>query len=183
MGEGTKESPIIVNPGRNLPLKLILSKSQLYLTLRNLTLTSLTLYRCKHISIEECKVNILVLKRCQENTVKNSSIIRIESFLSRANNFENNHIFNVLSHRLEKIGYKILLFFALFFSCLMVYSGIRRLVNQEAHLISFYLLILGTLVISALSYYLILEFKMRKLKPNVFKDNFSMTCLSQLFIN
>ncbi len=183
MGQGTKESPIIVNPGRNLPLKLILSNSQLYLTLRNLTLTSLTLYRCKHISIEDCKVNILFLNRCQENTVKNSSIIRIESFLSKANNFENNNFFKISSNKLENMGYRIFLGFTLIFSSLMVYSGIKGLVNQEVHLVSFYLLILGILVVSGISYYLILDFKTRKLKPDVFKDNFSMTYLSQLFIN
>ena len=180
-GQGTKESPIIVNPGRNLPLKLTLTKCQLYLTLRNLTLTSITLYRCKHISIEDCKINTLLLNRCQSNTVKNSSIIRIEFFLSKANNLENNDISSVSDHKFEKMGYRIFLFFTLIFSSLMVYSGIRGLVIQELHWVTFYLLILGILVTSAISYYFILNFKIRKLKPNLFQDNFSLTRLNQMF--
>ncbi len=182
-GQGTKKNPIIVNPRRNLPLKLTLMNIHLHLNLKNLTLTSLNLFRCKHLSIEDCKINNLNLNRCQENTIRNNSIIRIESFLSRSNNFENNEIFNVLNHRFERLGFRLFLVFTLIFSSLMIYSGIRGIANRETNWVTFYLLILGITVTSAISYFLILHFKMRKLQPNLFKENFSMTRLNQLFSN
>ncbi|MHA2282921.1 MAG: hypothetical protein ACXAC5_18925 [Promethearchaeota archaeon] len=182
-GDGTKESPIIVNPESNLPLKLVLSKIQLYLTLRNLTLTSITLYHCSNILIEDCKVNTLILNRSQNNIVRKSSIIRIESFLSRANIFENNHIYDISNHRFEKMGYRIFLCFTLVLSGLMIYTGIRGLIIQEIHWVTFYLLIMGILVTSAVSYYFILYFNIRKLDPNIFQENSSLTGLNQLFSN
>ena len=173
-GQGTKEDPITINSPRNIPIKMIFSNNRYYITFKKLNLRSLTLFKCKHVLVEDCKISSLNLTMCQKITVKSSSIFRLKPFLTRANNFENNKIYYILSKRQEKIFFRFFLIFTVFFSCSMIYFGIKGLFNLNLSWEIFYILIFGIMITTMISYYFISHFKIRKMKPNEFHKNITI---------
>ena len=179
-GNGTQEDPIVIT-GNNIPLKLCISKSKYYLVLKNLNLTNLILYHCQNILVQECRIHSLILNKCQQITVKCNSIMKIQTPFSRANIFEENDIYRTVNYNYENRLFDVFSFFSLIFGILLLFFTIRELFIQNFQWISVFLIIAGVLIIGSVSYFLILNFQTRKLSPNEFHNNTSISRLRQIF--
>lgn len=179
-GEGTKEEPIVIT-GNNIPVKLLLSKNDYYLVLRNLNLPNLTLYRCRNITVEDCRINKLVLNRCQHVIIKQNSIMKVETCFSRANTFERNEIRRIANSNYENRYYDIFSCFSIAFGFFLLFFAIKEFVNLNFHWMQVYFLIFGSLIIVAISHFLKITIQIRKLIPNEFHNNTTISRLRQIF--
>jgi len=179
-GKGTREDPIVIT-GNNIPLKLLFSKSDLFLNIKNLNLTSLTLYRCSNITIENCKIHNLVLNRSQHNTVRNNSIMIVEYLFSRANKFKENGIRRVKNSNYETKHFDVFSYLSIIFGLLLVLSALRDMIAQNVQWISLFVLIMGILITFSIGHFLYVRFQIRKLLPNEFHNNSSISRLKQIF--
>lgn len=179
-GTGTQEDPIIIT-GNNIPLKLLISKINFYLTIKDLNLTTLTLYRCKNIIVEDCRIHDLVLNRCQHVTAKNNSIMKVETVFSRANAFEGNEIRCIKNRNYEDSHFEVFFYFSIVFGLGLLFSAVINLVNLNLHWLTIYFLVMGSMIIGSVSNILKINFQIRKLNPNEFHDNTSISQLRQVF--
>ncbi len=179
-GEGTKEDPIVIT-GNNIPLKLKLSKNDSFIIFKNLNLTSLTLYRCRNITLTECKIHKLILNRCDNNVIQNNSIINLETLFSKANDIEENRISRVKNSNYEGLFFKVFSYFAVIFGFLLVLFSIRDLITLNIDWMSVYFFIVGLVVVVSVSSIIHINFQTKKLLPNEFHNNSSISHLKQIF--
>ena len=91
-GEGTKDSPVIIDDLGDFWLELSIKTKKIYLVLRNLTISRLSILNSQNIVIENCFVGNLKTVRCRNLTFRNNSIITAKRLLCRSCFFENNNL-------------------------------------------------------------------------------------------
>jgi len=144
-------------------------------------LTNLTFYHCQNITVQDCRIHSLILNRCQRIIVKCNSIMKIQTLFSRANIFEENEICRTVNSNYENRIYDVFSFFSIIFGFFLLFFSIRTLINLNFQWISVFLLVVGILIIGSVSYFLRITFQTRKLIPNEFHNNTSISRLRQIF--
>jgi len=91
-GEGTKDSPIVIDDLGDVTVEISIMTKGIYLILKNLAISKLSIAGSQHVVIEECFIADLELMECRSLTFRNNTILRIEQFLCRDCVYENNSI-------------------------------------------------------------------------------------------
>ena len=91
-GEGTKDSPFIIDDLGDVFAEFTIKTKGTYLVLRNLTISKVKMLNSRNVAIENCFVGRLNIVRCRNLTFRNNSIMTAKQFLSRNCFFENNII-------------------------------------------------------------------------------------------
>ena len=89
-GEGSGLDPIIIDQIETLPLKVKISRSSLYFTIKNLTIDKLTCRNTQNISIENCTIKHLRMEGCENMTLLNNTILKLKIVYTRGSTFIDN---------------------------------------------------------------------------------------------
>lgn len=173
-GSGTQDDQYIIENGNHHPVDLTFKAIGNYIHLKNQQFVRLSLVRSQNIVLDNCIISQLHIEGCTNITVKNSRILKVKSFLSRGNTFENNVILQESYDRLIKNDYNKLIFasmlfitiFAVFFVALSILGFISSIYiwNSIIYLSS------GIFAISISFYYFLTRVRMAKFPPNTYSN-------------
>ena len=102
-GDGTKESPVIIDDLGDVFAEFTIKTKGIYLVLKNLNISKLLILNSQNIAIENCFVGNLRIVRCRNLTFRNNSIITAKQILCRSCLFENNSVLQKKSNELSNI--------------------------------------------------------------------------------
>jgi hypothetical protein len=119
-GEGTKESPVIIQPSSLIPKDFILRGYKYHIVLRGFKSRYILVERCQNLLVEDCELNRLRMERCSNIIIKNftclsrltlyrcKSVLIERSFLARLRLFKSsrNKILNNFLIRFKEVNSK-----------------------------------------------------------------------------
>ncbi|GAH53675.1 unnamed protein product [marine sediment metagenome] len=169
-GEGTKDSPVIIDDLSDVFVEFSIKTKGIYLVLKNLNISKLLILGSQNVVIENCFVGDLDMARCRNLTFRNNSIITAQQLLCRSCFFENNSVLqkqytkfiNNTYERRSFVGIWILLVVGMLYSHIGVSSLIELLVN----FVSITMLLSGILLSIAMIYLLTLRYQANKIPQN-----------------
>ncbi|MBA7589985.1 hypothetical protein ES708_32084 [subsurface metagenome] len=187
-GEGTKDSPVIIDDLGDVCVELSIKTKEVYLVLKNLNIARLLILDSQNIVIENCFVGNLEMARCRNLTFRNNSIITAQQLLCRSCFFENNSVLqkqytkfiNNTDERRSFVGIWILLVVGVFYA----HIGVSSLIVGYVNFVSIIMLLSGVLLSIAMIYELTLRYQANKIPPNKYL-NFAiqeMEAFSNAFI-
>ena len=91
-GEGTKDSPIIIDDLGDFTVEISIFTKGIYLILKNLTISKLSIAGSQHIVIEDCFIAALETRQCRNLIFRSNTILRIKQVLCRNCIYENNSV-------------------------------------------------------------------------------------------
>ncbi|MBA7552593.1 hypothetical protein ES705_45162 [subsurface metagenome] len=91
-GEGTKDSPVVIDDLGDVCVEFSIKTKEIYLVLKNLNIFRLLILDSQDVAIENCFVGNLKTVRCRNLTFRNNSIIKARQLLCRSCFFENNSV-------------------------------------------------------------------------------------------
>jgi len=91
-GYGTKDSPVIIDDLGDVFADFTIKTKEIYLVLRNLTISRLLIFNSQNVSIENCFVGDLKMVRCRNLAFRNNSIVNARQLFCRSCFFENNSL-------------------------------------------------------------------------------------------
>jgi len=169
-GEGTKDSPVVIDELGDVAVDISLRTKSTYLVLRNLTISKLSIIDSQNITVEDCFINDLEIAVCRNLTFSNNTIVSIRQLLSRNCIFENNNIIQKEYSKLINNAHERRTFFYIWI-CLGVgimytFFAVFSLVFLYLSLDSIIFLITGVLLSIAMVYLLNLRIKVKRVPQN-----------------
>jgi hypothetical protein len=171
-GYGTKDSPIVIDDLGDVTVEISIVTKGIYLILKNLAISKLSIADSQHVVIEECFIVDLELVECRNLTLRSNTILRIEQFLCRNCVYENNSILGKEYAKLTKNTREKRKFI-----CIWIFLGVGILhtvlaVNSMVYIsLSFasivYLIMGGSLSIG-MTYLLKLRYQINKFPQNTY---------------
>ena len=173
-GEGTKDSPIVIDDLGDVTVEISIVTKGIYLILKNLAISKLSIAGSQHVVIEECFIAELELVECSCLTFRSNTIMRIEQFLCRNCAYENNSIHHKdyeklinNAHERRKFVYiwiflGVGILYTIFAVILLAYSYIS--LGSVVHLIS------GVFLSIGMMYLLYLRYQINKIPQNTYNN-------------
>jgi len=169
-GEGTKDSPVIIDDLGDVCVEFSIKTKEIYLVLKNLNIRRVSILDSQNVVIEDCFVGDLEMARCRNLTFRNNSIITSQQLLCRSCFFENNSVLqkqyakfiNNTDERRAYIGIWILLLVGVFYT----HIGVGSLIAVYVNFVSIIMLLSGVLLSIAMIYELALRYQANKIPPN-----------------
>ena len=169
-GEGTKDSPVIIDDLGDVCVEFSIKTKGIYLVLKNLNISKLLILNSQNVVIEDCFIGKLDMARCRNLTFRNNSIITAKQILCRSCFFENNSVLQkqyakFIKNTDEKrsfVGIWILLLVGVLYS----HIGVGSLMVGYVNLVSIIMLLSGVLLSIATIYELILRHQANKIPQN-----------------
>ena len=169
-GEGTKESPIIIDNLGDVAITLSMRTKSKYIILRNLTISKLSIIDSQNITIENCFIGDLEISVCQNLIFTNNTILSIRQVLCKNCLFENNNIIQKeyarLIHNVHEKRTFVYVWICLFVGILYAAFAITSLVFLYVTLDTIVFLIAGILLSSVMVYLLYLRNVVKKSPQN-----------------
>lgn len=176
-GEGTKDSPVIIDDLGDVFVEFSIKTKGIYLILKNLNISSLLILNSQNIVIENCFVGNLEMVRCRNLTFRNNSIITAQQSLCRSCFFENNSVLQKQYTKFINNMYERRLFVGIWFflvvGVLYTHIGVSSLVALYVNFVSITMLLSGILLSIAMIYEFTLRYQANKIPPNKYL-NFSI---------
>lgn len=82
-GEGIKGSPVIIDDLGDVLVEFTIKTKEIYLVLRNLTISKATILNSQNVAIENCFVGNLKIVRCKNLTFRNNLIVTAKQLLCK----------------------------------------------------------------------------------------------------
>jgi len=169
-GEGTKDSPVIIDDLGDVCVKFSIKTKGIYLVLKNLNISRLSILDSQNVVIEDCFVGKLEMARCRNLTFRNNSIITAQQLLCRSCFFENNSVLqkqytkfiNNTYERRSFVAIWIFLVVGVFYT----HIGVGSLIELHVNFVSITMLLSGILLSIAMLYMLTLRYQADKSHPN-----------------
>ena len=169
-GEGTKDSPVIIDDLGDVCVGFSIKIKGIYLVLKNLNISKLLILDSQNVVIEDCFIGDLEMARCRNLTFRNNSIITAQQLLCRSCFFENNSVLQkqyakFIKNTDEKrsfVGIWILLLVGAFYA----HIGVGSLIVGYVNFVSIIMLLSGVLLSIATIYELALRYQANKIPPN-----------------
>ena len=173
-GEGTKDSPVIIDDLGDVCVEFSIRTKETYLVLKNLNISRLSILDSQNVVIEDCFVGKLDMARCRNLTFRNNSIITAQQLLCRSCFFENNSVLqkqyakfiNNADERRSYVGIWILLLVGVLYA----HIGVGSLIEGYINFISIIMLLSGVLLSIAMIYELTLRYQANKIPQNKYLD-------------
>ena len=169
-GEGTKDSPIVIDDLGDVTVEISIVTKGIYLILKNLAISKLSIAGSNHVVIEECFIVDLELVECESLTFRKNTILRIEQFLCRNCVYENNSILQkeytkLINNTRERRRF-VFVWIILGVGILYTFFAAVLLVNSYFSLGSVVHLISGVLLLIGMTFLLHLRYQINKLPQN-----------------
>jgi hypothetical protein len=173
-GEGTKDSPVIIDDLGDVCVGFSIKTREIYLVLKNLNISRLSILDSQNVVIENCFVGNLEMARCRNLTFRNNSIITSKQLLCRSCFFENNSVLQkqyakFIKNTDEKrsfVGIWILLLVGAFYA----HIGVSSLIVGYVNFVSIIMLLSGVSLSIAMIYELTLRYQANKIPPNKYHN-------------
>jgi len=173
-GEGTKDSPIVIDELGDETVEISLFIKGIYLILKNLTLSKLSIAGSQNVVIEECFIADLETRQCRNLIFRSNTIIRIKQILCRNCTYENNSILQKEYSRLINNTHErrefVSIWFILGVGMLFAHIGVSSLLALYVNYVSIILLFSGILLFIAMLYMLTLHILTNKNPLNEYVD-------------
>ncbi len=169
-GEGTKDSPVIIDDLGDVFVEFSIKTKGIYLVLKNLNISNLLILDSQNVVIENCFVGNLEMIRCRNLTFSNNSIINAQQLLCRSCFFENNSVLQkqytkFINNTYERRSFVAFWIF-LVVGMLCTYIGVSALIALYVSFGSIIILLSGILLSIAMIYILALRYQANKFPPN-----------------
>lgn len=169
-GEGTKDSPVIIDDLGDVNVDISLRTKSTYLVLRNLTISKLSIIDSQNITVEACFINDLELAVCRNITFNGNTIVSIRQLLCRDCIFENNGIIQkeyskLINNTHEKRSF-VYIWICLGVGMLYTFFSVFSLIYLYLSLDSIIFLVTGILLSIAMVYMLNLRYKLKGAPKN-----------------
>jgi len=176
-GEGTKDSPIVIDDLGDVTLEISVVIKGLYLILKNLTISKLLIVGSQNVVIEECFIANLELMECRSLTFRSNTILRIDQFLCRNCIYENNSILQkeytkLINNTRERRKFFIIWIF-LGGGIINTILAISSLAYASFSLASVVYLVMGVFFSIAMITLINRRYQINKIPPNRY-DNFAI---------
>ena len=169
-GEGTKESPIVIDNLGDVTVEISIFIEGIYLVLKNLTLSKLSIAGSQNIVIEECFIADLETRQSRNLSFRSNTILRINQILCRNCIYENNSILQKEYSRLIKNTHErrefVGLWLILGVGMLFAHIGVNSLLALHVNYVSITMLLSGLSFLIAMIYMLNLHFLANKIPQN-----------------
>ena len=169
-GEGTKDSPVVIDDLGDVAVEISLRTKSTYLLLRNLTISKLSIIDSQNITVENCFINDLEIAVCRNVTFSNNTIVSVRQLLCRNCIFENNSIIQKEYSKLINNAHErrtfIYIWVCLGVGILYTFFAVFSLVYLYLSLDSIVFLITGVFLSIAMVYMLNLRNKVNKVPQN-----------------
>jgi hypothetical protein len=169
-GEGTKDSPIVINDLGDVTVEISLFIEGIYLVLKNLTFSKLSIIGSQHIAIEECFIGDLELRECRKLVFRNNTILRIDQILCRNCIYENNSVLQKDYTRLINNTHErrefVSLWLFLGVGMLFTHIGVSSLLALHVNYVSIMMLLSGISFLITMIYMLTLHYLVNKIPKN-----------------
>ena len=169
-GEGTKESPVVIDELGDVAVDISLRTKSTYLVLRNLTISKLSIIDSQNITVEDCFINDLEIAVCRNLTFSNNTIVSIRQLLCRNCTYENNSIIQKEYSKLIDNAHErrtfVYVWVCLIVGILYTVFAVSSLVYLYISLDSIIFLITGVLLSIAMVYMLNLRNKVNRVPQN-----------------
>lgn len=170
-GEGTQESPLIFDNLRDFA-EISLRTKSLYLVLRTLTISKLSIFDSENVIIEDCVINDLEITACRSLKFIRNHIDSVKQLLCRDCNFEENGILideysKLINNTYERRTF-VFVWICLGVGILYALFAALSLVYLYLSLDSIIFLIAGISLSIAMVYMLYMRYKLNKAPVNKF---------------
>jgi len=171
-GEGTKDSPIVIDDLGDVTVEISIVTKGLYLILKNLVISKLTIAGSQHVVIEECFIVDLELMECSGLTFRGNTILRIEQFLCRNCVYENNSIlqkeYNKLVNDTRERRKFFFIWIFLVGGIINTILAVNSLVYSSLSWVSVIYMIMGVFLSIGMIYLSYLRYQINKIPPNTY---------------
>ncbi len=173
-GEGTKDSPIVIDDLGDVTVEISLFIEGIYLILKNLTISKLSIAGSQNVVIEECFIANLETRQCRNLIFRSNTILSIKQTLCRNCIYENNSIlqkeYNRLINNTHERREFVSIWFLLGIGMLFAHIGISSLLALYINYVSIVMLFSGISLLIAMIYMLTLHFLANKIPKNEYVD-------------
>ena len=187
-GEGTKDSPIVIDDLGDVTVEISIFIEGIYLILKNLTISKLSIAGSQNVVIEECFIAALENRRCRNLVFRSNTILRIKQVLCRNCTYENNSIlqkdYNRLINNTHETREFVSVWFFLGVGMLFTHIGVSSFLALHVNYVSIEFLVSGISLIIAMTYMLILHFLANRIPKNEYVnfDIQEMEVISNAFL-
>jgi len=173
-GEGTKDSPIVIDDLGEVTVEISIVTKGIYFILKNLAISKLSIAGSQHVVIEECFIVDLEIIESSSITFRNNTILRIEQFLCRDCVYEDNSILekeytkliNNTRERRKFITIWIFLAFGILNTILTLNLSLYSILSPS----TFIILIMGVFLSIGMTYLIYLRYQINKIPENKYVD-------------
>ncbi len=169
-GEGTKDSPVIIDDLGDVCVEFSIKTKGIYLVLKNLNISRLLIFNSENVVIEDCFIGNLEMAKCRNLTFRNNSIITAQQLLCRSCFFENNSVLQKQHAKFINNTYERRSFVAIWIflvvSMLYTHIGVSSLIELHINFVSIIMLLAGVLLSIAMIYMLTLRYQANKRPQN-----------------
>jgi len=173
-GDGTKDSPIVIDDLGDVTVEISLFIEGIYLILKNLTISKLSIAGSQNVVIEECFIADLETRQCRNLIFRSNTILKIKQVLCRNCTYENNSILQKEYSRLINNTHErrefVSLWFILGVGMLFAHIGVSSLLALHVNYVSIIMLFSGISLLIAMIYMLTLHFLAYKNPQNEYVD-------------
>ena len=187
-GEGTKDSPIVIDDLGDVTVEISIFIEGIYLVLKNLTISKLSIAGSQNVVIEECFIADLEIRQCKNLVFRSNTILRIKQVLCRNCIYENNSVLHKEYNRLinntherrEFVGLCLILGVGMLFT----HIGVSSFLALHVNYVSIIMLLSGISLLIAMTYMLILHFLANRIPKNEYInfDIQEMEAISNAFL-
>ena len=169
-GEGTKDSPVIIDDLGDVCVEFSIKTKETYLVLKNLNISRLLIYNSENIVIEDCFIGKLEMAKSRKLTFRNNSIIIAQQLLCRHCFFENNNVLQkqyakFINNTYERRSF-IAIWIFLVVGVLYSHIGVSSLIEVYVNFVSIIMLLSGVLLSITMIYMLTLRYQANKIPPS-----------------
>ncbi len=169
-GEGTKDSPIVIDDLGDFTVEISIFTEGIYLVLKNLTISKLSIVGSQHVVIEECFIADLETRQCRNLIFRSNTILRIKQVLCRNCIYENNSVLHKEYNRLINNTHErrefVSLWLILGVGMLFTHIGVSSFLALHVNYVSIEFLVSGISLIIAMTWMLILHFLANRIPKN-----------------
>ena len=173
-GEGTKDSPIVIDDLGDVTVEISIVTKGIYLVLKNLAISKLSIAGSRHVTIEECFIVDLELVECKSLTLRNNTILRVEQILCRNCVYENNSILQkeytkLINNTRERRKFFIIWIFlavSILNTTFTLNSSVYSILSPGTVVILF----MGVFLSIGMVYLLYLRYQINKIPENMYVD-------------
>ena len=173
-GEGTKDSPIVIDDLGDVTVEISIFIEGIYLILKNLTISKLSIAGSQNVVIEECYIADLETRQCRNLIFRSNTILRIKQVLCRNCIYENNSVlqkdYNRLINNTHERREFVSLWLILGVGMLFTHIGVSSFLALHVNYVSVIMLLSGISLLIAMIYMLTLHFLTNKTPQNQYVD-------------
>ena len=171
-GEGTKDSPIVIDDLGDVTVEISIVTKEIYLVLKNLAISKLSIAGSRHVTIEECFIVDLELVECKSLTLRNNTILRIEQIMCRNCVYENNSLLQkeytkLINNTREKRKFVFIWIF-LALGILNTIFTLNPFVFSTLSPGTFVILFMGVFLSIGMTYLIFLRYQINKIPENMY---------------